>query len=45
MILETGSAANTDNKVNKLVTVFALLLHLDKFVITDASGYAQLLAI
>jgi hypothetical protein len=35
---------NTDNKVNKFVTVFALPLHLDKFLVALASGYAQLLA-
>ena len=34
--------ANTDNKGKLLVTVFALLLHLDKFVMAHASGHAQL---
>jgi hypothetical protein len=33
---------NTDNKVNKLVTVFALPLHLDSFLMAHASGYAQM---
>ena len=36
---------NTVNKVNKFVTVFALPLHLDKFLMALASGFAQLLAI
>ena len=33
-INKTSATHNKDNKVNKLVTVFALL-HLDRFVITD----------
>jgi hypothetical protein len=36
---------NTVNKVNKLVTVFALPLHLDRFLTARVTGLAHLLAI
>jgi hypothetical protein len=37
--------ANNAGIINKLVMVFALPLHLDKFLIALASGHAHLLAI
>jgi hypothetical protein len=37
--------ANNVGIINKLVMVFALPLHLDKFLVALASGHAHLLAI
>jgi hypothetical protein len=39
-MISTGG--NTDNKGKLFVILFDLPLHLDKFIITDASGHVQL---